>query len=209
MLCFFSASNVSKSAWRRWWEQIVWTNFFKPRPGWEGFFSGIFNCYLKGFREIPEQFPLRLYITFQEFGNWTSKLRSSANVEFWIFVPGIFFQRWQIDRRLCSEKMFRTCTSSRPVSLLVHNIQPCWSHSKSVWSFPLGTLATSWQFFVFLPLCPAMETFRRIRYWLRSFGCYQKMRRQEKVGSFPPPSCHLQDCLFFPCLWWNVRYTVS
>lgn len=43
--------------------------------------------------------------------------------------------------------MSNRCASSRPVSLLVHNIQPCWSHSKSVWSLPLGTLATSWQFF--------------------------------------------------------------
>ena len=31
--------------------------------GGKGFFSGIFNCYPKGFREIPEQFPLRLYGT--------------------------------------------------------------------------------------------------------------------------------------------------
>lgn len=30
------------------------------------------------------------YMIFQEFGKWTSKLRSSANVEFRIFVPGIY-----------------------------------------------------------------------------------------------------------------------
>lgn len=76
MLCFFSVSNVSKSAWRRWWEQIVWTNFFKPRQDLKGRQGGkgFFRCLQlssERFQRNTWTISTKIYMLFQEFGKWT------------------------------------------------------------------------------------------------------------------------------------------
>lgn len=52
-------------------------------------FSGVFNCHLKGFRGIPEQYPLKYTCYSRSLENEHFRPRSSANVVFRIFVPDI------------------------------------------------------------------------------------------------------------------------